>query len=159
MRCRKWAVEISKWHEGELSGEGEANLLRHLESCRHCQSLEARLRAVSALLNESPEIPVPDFLSQRISASVFERMRQHSGVSVWGLIKSLSYRYSVVFTTAMLLIGLCIGGLAGNNIAGLAKVSPAKPSYDLLTLGGIGAQGEPVAFNAIWQDNGEGGRP
>ncbi len=158
MRCRKWAVEISKWLEGELSNEGEADLLRHLEVCRHCQILEARLRAVGALLNESPELPVPDFLSQRITASVSERMRQHSGRGVSALISFLSCRYRAVVTTGILVIGLCIGGLAGHNIAGLAKVSPAKPSYDLFTLGEIGAQSQSVAFSHIWQDNG-GGRP
>jgi anti-sigma factor RsiW len=159
MPCRKWQVQISKQHEGELSDEEEANLSRHLESCHHCRILDARLRSVSALLNESPELPVPDFLSQRITAAVSERMRQHPEGGVWGMIKLFSYRYRAIVTTAVLVIGLCIGGLAGHNIAGLAKVGPAKLSYDLLTLGGIGAQGESVAFNAIWRGNGEGGRP
>lgn len=159
MRCGKWAVEISKWHEGELNDEREADLLRHLESCGHCQRLETRLRAVSAMLNESPELPVPDFLSQRITASVAERMRQHSGTWVSRLIGLFSYRYRTAVTTGMLVIGLCIGGLAGHHIAGLAKVGPAKASYDLLTFGGIGAQSQSVAFNLIWQDNGKGGRP
>ena len=129
------------------------------ESCRHCQSLEAKLRSVSALLNESPELPVPDLLSQRITAAVSERMRQHSGAGLWGLIGFIPYRYRAAVTTAVLAIGLCIGGLAGHNIAGLSQTAPVKLSYDLLTLGGIGAQGESVAFNAIWQDNGDGGRP
>jgi len=86
-------------------------------------------------------------------------MRQHSGAGVSGLISFLSCRYRAVVTTGVLVIGLCIGGLAGHNIAGFAKVSPAKPSYDLLTLGGIEAQSQSVAFGLIWQDNGEGGRP
>jgi len=159
MRCRKWAVEISKWHEGELSDARQAELLRHLESCRHCRSMEARLKAVSIALDESPELPVPDFLSQKITASVSEKMRQHSGNRVAGLIGFLSYRYRAVVVAAMLLIGLCIGGLAGRDIAGLANADRAKQSYDLLTLGGIGAEGQSVAFNRIWQDNGEGGRP
>lgn len=159
MSCRKWAVHISKWHEGELDNEGEAALLRHLESCRQCRSLEARFRAVSALLSESHELPVPDFLSQRITASVSERMRQRSGLSFSGLIGFLSYRYRGVVTTGILVIGLCLGGLAGHNLAGFAKMIPARPPYDLLALGGIGGEGQSVTFSHIWQDNGQGVRP
>ena len=159
MGCRKWAVEISKWHEGELRDEREADLLRHLESCQRCQSLETRLRAVSALLNESHELPVPDFLSQRITASVSERMRQRSALRFSDPFDFISYRYRAVVTTGILVIGLCIGCLAGHNIAGYAKVIPDTPSYDLLILGGIGAENQPEAFSPIWQDNGEGVRP
>jgi hypothetical protein len=159
MRCLKWAVEISKWHEGELSDEGTANLLRHLENCRSCQGLEKKLRAVSALLNESPELPVPDFLSQRINASVPERVRKHTAGRFSGLTGLLLYRHGALVTTGILAIGLCIGCLAGHNIAGYTKVIPDTPSYDLLTLGGIGAESQPVVFNPIWQDNGEGVRP
>jgi anti-sigma factor RsiW len=158
MRCRKWAVEISKWHEGELSDARQAELLRHLEGCCHCHKLEAQMRVVSAALSESPELPVPDFLSQKITASVSEKMRQHAGSSVSGLIGFLSYRYGALVVAAMLLIGLCIGGLAGRDIAEFVKVDRAKPSYDLLTLGGIGAEGQSVAFNRIWQGNAKGGR-
>jgi hypothetical protein len=39
------------------------------------------------------------------------------------------------------------------------KVSPARPSYDLLVLGELGAQDRSVDYGVIWQDNGEGGRP
>ena len=159
MGCRKWAVEISKWHEGELSGEREADLLRHLESCQHCQSLETRLRAVSALLIESHELLEPDCLSKRITASVSERMRQRSAPKFSGPFGFISYRYRAVATAGILIIGLCIGCLAGHNIAGYAKEIPDTPSYDLLTLGGIGAESQPVVFSPIWQDNGEGVRP
>jgi len=159
MRCRKWAVEISKWHEGELSKEQETELLHHLESCRYCQSLEARLRVVSALLNESPELLVSDFLSERITASVAERMRQHSGSRVSALIDFFSYRYRAVVMAGMLIAGLCIGGLVGRDIAGFAKFGTARPSYDLLVLGEIGTQDRSMDYGLIWHDNGEGGRP
>ena len=86
-------------------------------------------------------------------------MRQHSGSRVSALIGFLSYQYGALVVAAMLLIGLCIGGLAGHDIAGFAKVGRTRPSYDLLTLGGIGAEGQSVAFNRIWQGNGKGGRP
>jgi len=159
MRCRKWAVEILNWHEGELSDERQANLLRHLESCRHCRSLEARLRGVNALLNESPELPVPDYLSGRITASVAERMRQHSNSRISGLSDLLAYRYRTVVLAGMLIIGLSIGGLVGHNLAGLAKSGITKPSYDLLVLGDIGTQDRSLDYGAIWLDNGVGGRP
>lgn len=159
MRCRKWAVEISKLHERELSDEGEAALRRHIESCRHCRSSEAELRSVSALLNESHELPVPELLSQRITASVSERMRLHSGGGLFDLIGFVLFRHRVPVTAAVLIIGLCIGGLAGRQIAGPAEVGAAKPSYDLLALGEIEPSSQAVAFSHIWQDDREGGRP
>ncbi len=159
MHCRKWAVQISKRHGGELNDEGEAALHQHLESCRHCRDLETKLRTVNALLKESPEFPVPDFLSQRITASVSDRMRQHSAGKISCLIDFLSYRYRAAVMTGMLIIGLCIGGLAGHNIAGFVRVGPAKPSYDLLVLGEIGTRSPTMDYGLIWQDSGKGDRP
>ncbi|MDQ7784830.1 MAG: zf-HC2 domain-containing protein [Desulfomonilaceae bacterium] len=159
MRCQKWAVEISKLLEGELSAEREAELRRHLESCRHCQSLEARFRAVSDLLNSPPELPVPDFFAQRITASVSERMRHHSGSRFARATGVLRYRFRVAVMAVTLMVGLLIGGLAGRDIATLAQVGPARPSYDLLVLGEFSAQSGPVDYGLIWHDHGEGGSP
>jgi anti-sigma factor RsiW len=158
MRCGKWALAISKWHEGELSAEGEADLLRHLENCSHCRSLEAKLRTVSVVLNDSPELPVPDYLSQRIIASVSEQMRQHSGIGVSGLFSFASYRFRALVAVGLLAIGLFVGSLAGHHLAGFAKAGPTTQSYDLLALGGIEDRSQSVAFSSIWQDNGEGGK-
>ncbi len=158
MPCRKWRVRISKWHEGELNEEGEAALLRHLESCRYCRSLEAKLRAVTGLLKESRELPVPDFLAQRITASVSEKMRQRSGLGIAGLIDLLLYRYRVTFTSGVLVIALCIGGLAGYELNGYATVISETPSYDLLTMCGFSAESQSTTLGLIWQDNGEGVR-
>ena len=156
MPCRQWQVRISKWHEGELNEEGEAALLRHLESCRYCRSLEAKLRAVTGLLKESHELPVPDFLARKITASVSEKMRHRSGLEITGLLDFLSYRYKVAVTTGILVIGLCIGGLAGHRLNGYATAASETPPYDLLTLGGISAESRSTTLSLIWQDNGEG---
>ncbi len=158
MRCRKWAVEISKWHEGELSSKEQAELLRHLEGCSHCQGMEARFRAVSDLLNEAPELPVPDFLAQRIAASISEKMRHTTGSRLSRLFDFLSYRHWAAVIAGMLIIGVCIGGFAGRDLARIAKVSPARPPYDLLTLGEIGNRSRSMDYSVIWQDNG-GSRP
>jgi hypothetical protein len=156
MPCSKWHIQISKWHEGELNEEGEAALLRHLETCRYCRSLEARLRAVSGLLVESHELPVPDFLAQKITASVSEKMRDRSGLGITSLIDLLLYRHRVAFNTGILVIALCIGGVAGYRLNGYAKVVSEIPSYDLLTMGGIRADSQSTTLNLIWQENGEG---
>ena len=158
MSCRKWQVQISKWHEGELNEQGEAALLRHLETCRYCRSVEAKLRAVTGLLKQSRELPVPDFLARRITASVSEKMRQHSGIGITGLIDLLLYRYRAAFTSGILVIALCIGGLAGYELNGYATVIPETPSYDLLTMGGISAESQSTTLSLIWHDNGEGVR-
>jgi anti-sigma factor RsiW len=157
MRCRKWAIEISKWHEGELAPDGEARLLRHLETCPHCRALEARLRTVRGVLKESPELPVPEFLSGKITASVTERMRERSESKGFRILGFLSYHTRLV-PTAVLIAGLCIGGLAGLEIARFMEVRPYARSCDLLTFGGIGAQGESHDFSFIWQVEGKGGR-
>lgn len=156
MPCRKWHIQISKWHEGELNEQGVAALLRHLETCRYCRSLEARLRAVSGLLSESHELPVPDFLAQRITTSVSERMRDRSGHGITGLIDLLLYRHRAAFTAAILVIALCIGGIAGHRLNGYATVVSETPSHDLLTMGGIRADNQSTPFSLIWHDNVEG---
>ena len=156
MPCSKWHVQISKWHEGELNDGGEAALLRHLESCRYCRSLEAKLRAVSSLLAESHELPVPDFLAQKITASVSEKIRDRSGLGIVGLLDFLLYRYRVAFTTGIMVIGLCVGGLTGHKLNGYTTVVSETPSYDLLTMGGIRADSQSTTLNLIWQDNSEG---
>jgi hypothetical protein len=70
----------------------------------------------------------------------------------------LSY-HSRLVPTAVLLVGLCLGGLAGLKIARLMEVSPDVPSCDLLTFGGLGTQGESLDFDSIWKVDGKGGRP
>lgn len=157
MRCRKWAIEISKWHEGELTQEGEAKLLHHLESCPHCRALEARLRTVRSVLKEAPELPIPEFLSHKITASVVERMRDRSESRVSRVLGFLSYHTRLV-PTAVLIVGLCAGGLAGLEIARFMEVRPYASSCDLLTFGGIGTQGESQDFSFIWRAEGKGGK-
>ena len=157
MRCRKWAIEISKWHEGELTQEGEAKLLCHLEDCPHCRALEARLRTVHSMLMGAPELPIPELLSQKITASVVERMRDRSVSRVSRILGFLSYHTRLV-PTAVLIVGLCVGGLAGLEIARFMEVRPYASSCDLLSFGGIGTQGESQDFGFIWQVEGKGGR-
>ena len=158
MPCRKWQVQISKWHEGELNDEGVNALLRHLESCRYCRSQEIRLREVRVLLKESHELPVPEFLTQRITASVSERMQQGSSLGITGLLGFLSYRHRVAVTTGILVIGLCVGGLAGQILSGYATAVSETPSYDLLALGGISAESQSTLLSPIWRDKTEGVR-
>jgi hypothetical protein len=158
MRCHKWRVQISKWHEGELNEEGVNALLRHLENCRYCRSLEIRLREVRVLLEESHELPVPEFLTQRITASVSERMQQGSSLGITGLLGFLSYRHRVAVMTGILVIGLCIGGLAGHKLSGYTAVVSERTSYDLLTLGGISAESQSTILSIMWRDRTEGVR-
>lgn len=156
MSCRKWHVRISKWHEGELNEEGQAALFGHLESCSNCRILESRLRAVSGLLREPHELPVPDSLARKITSTVSEKMRDRSGLGIAGLLDFLLCRYRFVFTTGLLAIGLCIGGLAGHRLNGYTPVVSETPSYDLLTLGGISSESHSTTLGLIWQDNEEG---
>ena len=76
MSCRKWEVQILRWHEGALDQRAEASLFQHLGICVRCRTLADKFLDIDSLFLKSQEPSLPPFLKERIVSSVSEAMRQ-----------------------------------------------------------------------------------
>ncbi len=64
-RCQELGDLVSAFHDGELSGEAEAAVRKHIATCPHCRETQSDLRSIAALLAILPPlIPSPQWAQQ-----------------------------------------------------------------------------------------------
>jgi len=64
-RCRELGDLVSAFHDGELSGEAEAAVRKHIATCAQCRETQADLRSIAALLAVLPPLmPSPQWAQQ-----------------------------------------------------------------------------------------------
>ncbi len=158
MSCRKWEIQILRWHGGELDQEAETSLLGHLETCAHCRKMSAKFSEIDRFLLESPEPSVPYLLNERIASRVEERMRQDAERNAFQrFITSFAY-VRPALAGIILLIGVGLGVLTGLNLSHSIITGASGSSYDVLTMAGIENGGSDSSLDALWLDAQGGGR-
>ncbi len=64
-RCQELGDLVSAFHDGELSGEAEAAVRKHIATCPQCRETQADLRSIAALLVVLPPLaPSPQWAQQ-----------------------------------------------------------------------------------------------
>jgi hypothetical protein len=157
MSCRRWEVQILRWHEAQLDEKSEATLLRHLETCARCRNTSEKFSEIDRLLLESHEPSPPYFLNERIVARVIEQMHQDAAKSPWHrFIPSFAY-VRPALAGIILLIGVGLGVLTGLNLFHSLNTNSMGSSYDVLASSGIEEGRGELSFDFIWADT-SGGR-
>jgi len=153
MSCRKWEIQILRWHEGALDEKAEAPLLQHLGSCVRCRTLAGKFSALDSLFVSCQEPSLPPFLREKIISSVTEVMRQDSVRGVF----SHHFRFLASFRPAIagivLMLGIGLGVVAGWNLAQSVSRIAAVSSYDLLSVAGFGGVESGSSLEFIWTDS------
>jgi RNA polymerase sigma-70 factor (ECF subfamily) len=84
-RCQELGDLISAFHDGELSGEAEAAVRKHLATCPQCRQTQSDLRSVAALLAVLPPLIPPPGWAEQVLLQV-----QGAGSPVPGAHKGLA---------------------------------------------------------------------
>jgi predicted anti-sigma-YlaC factor YlaD len=158
MPCQKWHIQILRWHEGELDHEAEAALLKHLEACARCRTVAENFSQLDGFLLQSPEPPVPPFLSEKIVSRVVEEMRQDSLKGAFQPFAALFAHFRPVLLGIILALGIGLGVLMGLNLSHSINTTPAGSSYDVLALAGMEGGAGDSSLDFIWTDANGGGR-
>ncbi len=159
MSCRKWEIQILRWHEGLLDKVAEARLLRHLARCVHCRRLADKFSVVDGLLVDSQATPLPPFLKEKIVSSVTETMRQDSMSTIFSGPYVFAASFRSVLVGAVFLLGIGLGIATGWDLAKSVTNDCSGTPYDLLSLAGIEGNGSGSSLEFIWTDtNGRSGQ-
>lgn len=156
MSCRKWQIQIIKWHEGWLDHESEAALLSHLSTCVHCRSVADKSSEIGRLVVESPDPSVPPFLKEKIVSRVIEEMRQDSLTRVFHHFTAFFTRFRPALAGIILVLGIGLGVFAGSNLFHFINVGSSGSSYDVVTMAGIEAGASSSSLDFVWTET-EGG--
>lgn len=160
MSCRKWEVQILRWHEGSLDQAAEARILRHLEICTHCRALAERFAQLDSLLVKFEEPSLPPFLKDRIVGTVLEEMREDSTRGIFRHLFGFLASFRAALVGAILVLGIGLGIAAGWDLArSITPAGGAVSSSDLVSLAGLGGEGSGSSLEFIWTDsNGRAGQ-
>ena len=151
MSCRKWEVQILRWHDGTLDDVAEARLVQHIGTCLRCRSLAEKSPDLDSLFLESQEPSLPPFLKERIVATVSEAIQEDSRRGVVSRFFNLLVSLRPAVAGALLVLGIGLGVVTGWNLA--QSVSRGDTSYDLLSLAGFGSDGSGSSLEFIWTDS------
>lgn len=154
MNCLKWEIQILRWHEGELDQEAEARLLRHLESCARCRSSANKFSKIDRFLLESPDVPIPSFLNEKIVSRVIEEMQKSS---FHRFIASFAY-FRPAVAGLILVLGIGVGGWTGLNLSHSMNTISTSHSYDVLALAGIAGEEPDTSLGFLWTESNGGER-
>ena len=119
MRCDKLQEKLDAYFAGELSRHLQGKVRTHLESCRDCRNVLARLERLASLFENTAAPAVPEGFASRVMARVHRRSipRRYSQetigmpVRAW-LVKAVSTRIGIA---AVLALGLGVGVLMGRD--------------------------------------------
>jgi hypothetical protein len=153
MSCRKWHVQILRWHEGALAEEAEALLLQHLGICVHCRTLAEKYEEIDGLFLNSEEPSLPPFLKEKIVNSVSEAMRQDSMSGILSNFFRFLASFRPAVTGAVFVLGIGLGAVTGWTLAQSVFEGATVPSHDLLSLAGFGDSGSGSFLEFIWTDH------
>ena len=106
-KCRRLEERIEALLDGELSGNEEAALLRHIGMCERCASVRAGAEEIRAALaaGERPEPlrPVWAAVSERFDPTIHPR-------------SSMAFRFGATFAVAAgIIIGLLLGSMSASS--------------------------------------------
>jgi hypothetical protein len=153
MSCRKWEVQILRWHEGTLDHRAAARLFQHLGICIHCRTLADKFLDIDRLFLKSPEPSLPPFLKERIVSSVSEAMLQVPEKGIFSHFFSSLAPFRPAIAGALLVLGIGLGVLTGWDLARSMAKDVVRPSHDLLSLAGIEGEGSGSSLEFMWTDN------
>jgi predicted anti-sigma-YlaC factor YlaD len=153
MSCRKWEVQILRWHEGRLDQVAEARLLRHVGGCIHCRSVAEKFSELDDLFSKSQEPSFPPFLKERIVSTVSEAMRQDSMRGSVSRFSDFLVSFRPAVAAVVLVLGIGLGVVTGWNLAQSVSRDATGSSYDLLSLAGFGGAGSGSSLEFIWTDS------
>jgi tetratricopeptide (TPR) repeat protein len=111
MRCRKAEKLISESLEGLLSGEQEAALRHHLETCAKCRELSLDFEVIIREAKRLPQLDPTPTSWQKISAGVRHQGRPADsltdGYKGWlpGLFHPARLRYALAAALALVIVG------------------------------------------------------
>lgn len=160
MSCRKWEIQIVRWHGGELDQEFEEALLRHLETCSRCRITADTFAKIDRFLLESPDHPVPPFLNEKIVSRVIDEMRQDSLKGTFQHFAAVFAYFRPALAGIILVVGIGLGVLMGLNLSHSINTSSSSSgsSYDVLAFSGIEGGERDSSLDFIWTDTSGGGR-
>ncbi|MEJ2716545.1 MAG: hypothetical protein P8182_05315 [Deltaproteobacteria bacterium] len=159
MSCRKWEIQILRWHEGALDQRAEARLLQHLGICVHCRTLAEEFSEIDSLFSKSAEPSLPPLLKERIISTVSETMRQETMKGTFSHFFGFLASMRPAVAVAVLVLGIGLGIATGWDLAQSMNRPVAGSSYDLLSLAGLGGEGSGSSLEFIWTDrNGRDGQ-
>lgn len=116
MKCRSVKKRLHALRDGEVGPELEARLKAHLGACDRCRSAFEAIEDLWGLLEDYPEIDVPEGFSRRVAAraEAEEAERGFRGSLRWRWrLEPLSWATAFVF-----LGGLLIGGVLFHTWSG-----------------------------------------
>jgi hypothetical protein len=156
MSCRKWQVQILRWHEGALDEEAEALLLQHLGSCVHCRTLADKYTQIDGLFLNSEEPSLPPLLKEKIVNSVSEAMKQDSTRSIFSNFFRFLASFRPAVAGAVFVLGIGLGAVTGWTLAQSVFEGATVHSHDLLSLAGFGDSSDGSFLEFIWTDHNGG---
>ena len=146
---------LGAYHDGELGGRRSRQVETHVADCASCRAKLESLRALTALLQESPA-PVDLMSHERFVAQVGLRLPRRPVQPAWrralevswalvpvGLLGAWAFIQAVIIVSGIVLTGLDLG-LAGDVAAALVPASqPSLWLFDVISLVDANLSGGP----------------
>ncbi len=76
MNCRGVIRELSNYLDAELDAAARADLERHLSACEDCRLVVDTTKKTIQIFCNSEPVPLPQDVSNRLHAALFERLRK-----------------------------------------------------------------------------------
>lgn len=155
-----WTDRLSEYIDGALSEPERQDLVRHLDECADCRTIEAELRAVAGTAHEAPVVEPGRDLWPGIEAAITGRgsaaVRPFGSAARRGVASTRRFSFSMPQLAAAAVVLMAISGAAVWMIRGGAEVPVMASGTVVQSAGGAGpvvrtvaAQAEPQYANDI----------
>jgi len=153
MSCKDRAIQISRFHRGELSDSESNSLLSHLETCKDCRSTERAFKSVHDFLATQGNPAVPRVLSEKIILRWNEDRKRGSYSGLFSEFVDPVRLLQPVFAVGLVLVALMLGNFMGSKLVSFTNHSGLHQQNDVISLVFESNPTDPASFDFVCSDD------